>query len=602
MTTQRRRRALHGGALIAAFIAACAPVAIASERSEASALGSVIEDFELRDYYGQPRRLADFGDRPMVVVAFLGIDCPLVKHYARRLGELANEYEPLGVQFIGINSNRQDSIGSLASFARQYQLSFPILKDPDQAIADRFGATRTPEVFVLDRQRIVRYRGRVDDQYGVGFGRPKALRRDLAEAMAELLEGHEVSVPRTEVAGCLIGRSPRIEPHGEVTYSRQISRILARHCVECHRPGEVGPFPLTSFDEVAPWAPMIREVLDQGRMPPWFADPRYGKFSNDSRLSDEDRALVFKWVANGAPEGDRAELSPPPKFIDGWRMEQPDVVLAMREEPITIPATGRMDYQVFMIDPGFSDDVWVQAAEARPGNRAVVHHHVAYFVPPGADARISQVTNQIAGYAPGTPPFAYAPGTALRIPGGSKIVFQMHYTPIGVEQQDLSYLGLKFADPRTVVREVHNEIAGNLGIRIPAGEADYRLTAERRFRRDTLLLNLAPHMHLRGKAFRFEIERPDGTREVLLDVPRYDFNWQLRYDLAEPLLVRAGSRLHCFARFDNSADNPNNPDATVEVRFGEQSWEEMMFGVYQTVDPPENASAKGPFSSEAGGN
>jgi len=518
-------------------------------------------------------------------VAFLGIDCPLVKHYVRPLTALATEYESRGVQFIGVNSNLQDSIPRIAQFARQNEIEFPLLKDADHRLAERFGATRTPEVFVLDRGRKVRYHGRVDDQFGVGFRRNDATRRDLAVALDELLAGRDVSVPSTEPAGCLIGRAPKVEPQGDVTYSRQVARIMAGHCVECHRPGEVGPFPLTSYDEVAGWAPMIGEVVSQGRMPPWFADPRYGRFANDCRLSDRDRALLLAWVENGAPEGDPAELPAPPKFTEGWRMPEPDVVFAMSEEPFTVAATGVLDYESFEIDPGFTEDKWVQAAEARPGNRAVVHHHVAYFVPPGADRRISQVANQIAGYAPGTPPFEYPRGTALRIPAGSKIVFQMHYTPVGVEQQDRSYVGLKFADPQSVEREVKNEITGNMGIRIPPGASDHTLTSDRRFRRDTLLLNLAPHMHLRGKAFRFELVRADGSRDVLLDVPQYDFNWQLRYDLAEPLLVPKGSRLVCTGVFDNSADNPNNPDPTIEVRFGEQTWDEMMFGVYQTVEP-----------------
>jgi hypothetical protein len=259
----------------------------------------------------------------------------------------------------------------------------------------------------------------------------------------------------------------------------------------------------------------------------------------------------------------------------------------MSEEPFTVAAEGTEEYQFFTVDPGFEEDVWVQAAEARPGNRAVVHHHVAFFLPQGADRQLSQVKNQIAGYAPGSPPFVFPPGTALKIPARSKIGFQMHYTPVGTPQQDRSSLGLVFADPKTVRREIKNSIVGNLAIHIPAGEPDYRLEARHTFRKDALLLNLAPHLHVRGKAFRFELELPDGRRSVLLDVPNYDFNWQLRYDLAEPLRIPAGSRMTCYARWDNSADNPKNPNSSAEVTFGEQTWDEMMFGVYQTIDPLE---------------
>ena len=204
-------------------------------------------------------------------------------------------------------------------------------------------------------------------------------------------------------------------PHGEVTYTNQIVRIINRRCLECHRTGELGPFPLDGYEEVAGWAAMIREVVDQGRMPPWPADPQYGKFANDARLTDEERALINTWVANGAPQGDLSQLPERPRFVEGSRIAQPDLVLHMSDEPIEVAATGVMDYKYFELDPGFKTDVWIKAAEARPGNRAVVHHHVAYFVPPGGDMRgIDQVKNQIAGYAPGTPPFVFPPGVAMR--------------------------------------------------------------------------------------------------------------------------------------------------------------------------------------------
>jgi hypothetical protein len=285
-------------------------------------------------------------------------------------------------------------------------------------------------------------------------------------------------------------------------------------------------------------------------------------------------------------------LPPPAQFVEGWRISKPDLVLSMAEKPFAVPATGVVDYHYFEADPGFKTDVWVKAAEARPGNRAVVHHHVAYFVPPGGDKMgIDQIKNQIAGYAPGTPPFVFPDGVAMRIPAGSKIVFQVHYTPCGTPQTDSSSLGLVFAEPASVKQAVRGEMVGNISIRIPPGDADYHLDASRKMRRDTLVLNLAPHMHLRGKSFRFELEGPDGQRETLLDVPRYDFNWQLRYDLAKPLVFPKGSRLHCYATFDNSEANPLNPDPAREVRFGEQSWEEMMFGIFQVLEPVDLATA-----------
>lgn len=571
-----------------------------SGETPAAAPPAAVAPFELRDYRGKIHAWPGETRSAFTVVVMLGTDCPLVRLYAPRLAQLAAEFDARGVRFLGVNANRQDTLTKIGHWARQAGVSFPVLKDGDQRVMAAFGATRTPEVFLLDAQGRVRYHGRVDDQYGVGVQRRAPLRQDLRIALEQCLAGQEVSQPVTELAGCLIGRLPSGEPGGGVTYSNQIARLLEQRCVECHRAGQIGPFPLTNYDEVAGWADMIGEVVQQRRMPPWFADPAHGQFLNSARLSDEEVALIESWVTHGAPEGDRTLLPPPRQYVDGWRIDQPDLVVHMSQEPFVVQAEGVEDYQTFEVDPGFTEDRWIQAAEARPGNRSVVHHHLAYFVVPGEDRQIAQVKNQIAGYAPGTPPFVYPPGTALRIPKGAKILFQMHYTPVGTEQTDRSSLGLIFADPASVQHEVRNEIVGNIAIRIPPGASDYHLAAKRRFRREVTMINLAPHMHLRGRSFRFELELADGSREVLLDVPRYDFNWQLRYDLAEPRVLPAGSRLHCFAGYDNSADNPANPDPTAEVTFGEQTSDEMMFGVFQTVVPVQRPSAPEPGEERVG--
>lgn len=582
---------ITGGLVVTLFMT---PLA---QGGEGPILGRRIDDFSLRDFRGKPHDLAALHDRPAIVIVFLGTDCPLVQLYAPRLVRLEKDLTAKGVPLWAINSNRQDTITQIGHFANRHHVTFPILKDPNGQIADRFGATRTPEAFVLDREQRVRYHGRIDDQYGVGVRRPEPKGTELADAVSDLLAGRPVRQPETKVEGCLIGRAPRVAPRGEITYSKQVARIVANHCLECHRPNEIGPFPLTNYKEVAGWAEMIREVVEAGRMPPWFADPRHGQFANDCRLSARERADLLAWIANGVPEGDPADLPKSVPFVDGWRIRQPDRVIYMRDRPFVVPAEGLVDYQSFEVDPGFTSDVWIQAAEARPGNRSVVHHHVAYFVPPKESRTISQVAHQIAGYAPGTPPFRYPPGTALKIPAGSKIVFQLHYTPVGTPQEDRSSLGIIFADPSQVTHEVKNKVALNFRIKIPPGESRYRVNSHYDFNQEQTLVNLAPHMHLRGKSFRFDLVRPDGQVEVLLDVPRYDFNWQLRYDLAQPLKVPAGCKMVCTGIFDNSADNPSNPDPSITVRFGEQTWNEMMVGVFQTVEPVTR-----PLSAAGGGN
>jgi peroxiredoxin len=556
-----------------------------------------IENFSLRDYRGKVRSLDEFAHAKLVVVAFLGVECPLAKLYGPRLQELHEEFAKRGVAFLGIDANRQDSITEVAAYARIHGIQFPVLKDAGNEVADVFGALRTPEVFVLDAQRKVRYWGRIDDQYGQGansgYAKPKVQTRNLAQALDELLAGGEVSAPITEAKGCIIGRVPKIDAHGEVTYSNQIARILQARCVSCHRPGEIAPFPLMQYDEVVGWAPMMREVISEGRMPPWFADPAHGQFANDARLSDEQKQLFYTWVDNGCPEGNAADLPEPRQWVTGWQIPQPDQVVYMSEEPYTVAAEGVVEYQYFTADPGWTEDKWVQAAEARPDNRAVVHHIIASIIPPSSDgdgpARARG--GMLAGYAPGGGVRVNPPGVATFVPAGSKLRFQMHYTPNGSVQKDRSYIGVVFADAKTVRKRIRGGTPMNHGFAIPPGDPHYKVTSEHHFAEDTDLIWMAPHMHLRGSAFRYEAAYPDGKREILLDVPKFDFNWQLRYLLAEPKRMPAGTTMHCTAYFDNSADNLANPNPNETVRWGDQTWEEMMIGWFGSVAVNEDLQA-----------
>ena len=459
----------------------------------------------------------------------------------------------------------------------------------------------TPEAFLLDRDRVVRDWGRIDDQYGfktgAGYVKPKLNERFLANALEEVLAGKPVTKPVVKADGCLIGRVKH-QPHGDVTYSNQIARILNSRCVSCHRAGEVAPFAMTSYDEVQGWAEMIGEVVSEGRMPPWFADPQFGHFANEARLTDDEKSLIATWINNGAPEGDKSQLPEPPKFVDGWQMGTPDQIVYMRDEPFDVPAEGVVRYQFFRVDPGWTEDKWVQASEARPGNRGVVHHIIVFASREGED-ELGGGRGGLAGYAPGTQPHINQPGTAVFVPAGSKLVFQLHYTPNGSAQQDRSAVGFKFADPKSVKRTLRDGLVGDVAFKIPAFDGNFEVKGRHRFLKDTMLLSLMPHMHLRGKSFKFEAQYPDGTKEVLLDVPQYDFNWQLRYYLSEPKLMPKNTRLECTAHFDNSAENLANPDPTATVSFGEQTWEEMMFGFYTAIDPKEDRTA-GKVASGAG--
>jgi mono/diheme cytochrome c family protein len=541
-----------------------------------------VADFTLPDVHRRPRSLDGFKDKKAFVVVFLGTECPLANLYVPTLIDLHKAYAGKGVQFLAVNANAQDGFTAVAAHAQEREVPFPVLKDYDRRAADALGARRTPEAFLLDAGRGIRYHGRIDDQYGIGYRRAEPRRRDLKEALDELLAGKPVSTPATEVSGCLIGRATEPAVAGEVTYARQVSRLLQKRCQECHRPGESGPMALLTYDDARSWADTIREVVLEERMPPWYADPRFGHFANDRRLSPEEADLLLAWVKQGCPKGDDKDLPPPAKFPRGWRVGEPDAVYRMGEE-FKVPAKGVLPYKQFLVDPQFKEDRWVQAAEARPGNRAVVHHILVYILAPGKRLYDSDGTAAtLVGWAPGDMPAVYPRGTAKRIPAGSRLLFEVHYTPNGKEQTDRSSVGVVFArEPPEYV--VETNILANVRLRIPPRAADHREEFRYTFREDARLYSFMPHMHLRGARARYEVAYPDGRTQTLLSVPDYDFNWQSVYRFAEPIPVPRGAKITFVAHWDNSADNPRNPDPNQEVRYGLQTWEEMMNGWMEVV-------------------
>jgi peroxiredoxin len=569
---------------ILAVLCVALPLAAGANESP-SVVGKQIDSFQLNDIHGQPHKLDEWREKSVLVVVFMGTECPLARQYAPRLQELADRFAEKSVAVVFINSNQQDSLTELQHFEKSNDLRLTILKDLRNRLADQFGAQRTPEAFVLDGQRKVAYHGRIDDQFTYGRQKPKVEHEYVREAIEALLSGKDVAVKETEAHGCHIGRILKPDASSPVTYSNQIVRIFNEHCVACHRPGEIGPFSLTSYEEVVGWAEMIAEVVEDQRMPPWHADPKHGKFANDSRLSDEEKKLIADWVAAGAPEGDRTQLPPPPKFTEGWQIGTPDDVFYIAEKPFPVPARGEVKYQYFTVDPGFKEDKWIQAAECRAGNRSVVHHIIVGVIPLNGKGRnIGGLHSEwLTATAPGARPLVCRDGYAKLIPAGSKLVFQMHYTPNGQATTDRSCVGFKYIDASLVKKQVGTDKAATQNFVIPPGAEDHRVEANHKFDRDSLLLAMFPHMHLRGKSFRYTLVYPDGQREVLLDVPHYDFNWQNGYELVEPKRIPAGSRMFCEASFDNSTKNLANPDPTKSVRWGDQTWEEMMIGYFDVA-------------------
>ncbi len=512
------------------------------------------------------------------VVCFLGVECPLARLYGPRLQRLSREFADQGVRFVGINSNLQDSPADIKQYSRQHQISFPIVKDARQSLAKQFGAKRTPEVFVVDSSNHVRYRGRIDDQYEPGLSRSAPTRHDLRAAIASVLAGKKAPVALTEAVGCLItfrkSADHAIAPTSAVTFAGDIAPLLNRHCVECHREGEIGPFALIDYDEVIGWGQMMLEVIEQNRMPPWHADPKHGEFVGARRVPQSDRETLAAWVEQGMPLGNKQDLPPKPKRAGGWHLPSPpDVVLNMRERPFVVPPEGTVEYQYFVVDPNWEADRWVRAAQVLPGNTSVVHHSIVFVRPP--DGSSLDGVGWMGGYVPGQRAAALPPGHARLIPARSKLVFQMHYTPNGRQTDDVTRVGVWFSKPDQVTHKVTTRIAINHDFEIPPGAKDYAVDLDLDgFASDARLLGVMPHMHLRGKSFRLDAHRLESD-ETLLSVPEYDFNWQHFYQLQTPLALKDVDVLRMQARFDNSADNVANPDPESFVSWGDQTWQEM---------------------------
>jgi hypothetical protein len=375
------------------------------------------------------------------------------------------------------------------------------------------------------------------------------------------------------------------------TYSKDVAPILNSRCVECHRAGEIGPMALTNYREVRPWAKSIKERVVSRAMPPWLADAHYGQFRNDRSMPQKEIDTLVSWVDAGSPEGDPKDVPAAPKFEEGWDIPKPDVTFDIGQD-YAVPAEGTVAYQYFRVPTNFTEDKWIQAAEIRPTNRAATHHVIVFVAGPGEKGigGGGQEGNLLVGIGPGEQPMVFEPGVAKLVKAGSTFVFQMHFTPNGKAFTDRTYVGLKFAsEPPKYRADVGMAVQFNF--KIPAGDPSYEVHSTWTAKKDVELVSLMPHMHKRGKDFKYTATYPDGRQEVLLNVPKYDFNWQLTYDLKEKMTLPVGTRIDCVAHFDNSPNNKYNPDPTKDVRWGDQTWEEMMIGFFTYLTPNVPAAA-----------
>jgi hypothetical protein len=405
-------------------------------------------------------------------------------------------------------------------------------------------------------------------------------------------------------------------PTPSPTYYKDVLPVLQKNCQGCHRPGEAAPMSFLEYKTTRPWARAIKSAVQVKKMPPWLADPHFGKFANDRSLSETDRNTLVAWVDAGAPEGNPKDGPEPVDFVEGWNIGKPDLVYTM-PRAFEVPATGTIEYQYVVIPSNLTEDRWIQMAEVRPGNRTVVHHVIAFIRPKGskwladaepgvpfvpgknvrrrsgegggapADQESAQQLLQselLVGFAPGMPAQICPPGVAKLLPVGSDIVLQLHYTTTGTAAADQTSIGLVFAKEPPQRREL-TLAAGNYFFAIPPGDPNYEVKSQIVLHDDAELVNLMPHMHLRGKDFIYKVVYPTGETETLLSVPKYDFSWQLVYVLRNPAPLPKGSRIECVAHFDNSINNPYNPNPGALVHFGDQTWDEMMIGWFDVTIP-----------------
>jgi hypothetical protein len=407
-----------------------------------------------------------------------------------------------------------------------------------------------------------------------------------------------------------------------VTFTKDVAPIIQKNCVVCHRPGEIAPMTFMDYKEVRPWARSIREKVVSREMPPWFADPKYGEFSNDCRLSSKEIDTIVAWVEGGAKEGDLKDMPPNPKFTTGWQIGQPDVVLPMTVE-FNVPAEGAVPYKYFAVPTNYTEDKYVQFAEIRQGDRTHVHHVIISVRYPGSgplpaageitpSARrpqsagdgqqrsVEDSDGRLVGWAPGEAPLILRDGQAKLIRKGSVLVFQVHYTTNGEPGKDRTSVGLIFSNVPVQKRVITaGAVARNL--EIPPGEPNYESTASFTFKEDSHIDSLHPHMHVRGKDFLYRLVYPDGTSKILLSVPRFDFGWQLTYVFKEEVAAPKGSRLEVVAHHDNSIKNKFNPDPTKTVYWGDQTWDEMMIGYFDyTLDKQDLRKSQPQAASSSG--
>lgn len=553
----------------------------AENRPVQPAPGDAVSDFALLDHRGAFHQLYYYAKDPQtraIVLFVQGNGCPLVRKRVPELKRMRDAYATNGVVFWMINANPQDERAEVAKEAAEFGIDLPILLDETQLVAQGLNINRTAEAIVIEPNTWrIRYRGAIDDRLSYETQKPEAGHEYLKNALDALLAGKPIDTAVTTSPGCAVTFAKN-EP---ASYSKVIAPMLKANCVGCHTRGGIAPFAMSSYDKVRGWSDMIREVLVTRRMPPWQADPHVGKFGNDFSISPAQTRTLVEWIDAGMPRGNGEDpLAGYQPELPEWKLGTPDFAVNIPEQ--SVAAEGVFDYRYVTVDAPNTEDVWLRAVEIIPGNKSVLHHIIATTIMPGEDRDKHQ--KALAGYAPGMGPDLLPPGTGRLLKAGSKIIFQLHYTASGKAEMDRSRLGL-FVAKAPPEHELRSSVLIDFKFKIPPGDREFVARKSRRFDKDALLYSMNPHMHLRGKWMRYSALYPDGTEEILLNVPNYRFDWQRNYELKEPKRLPKGTQLVVEAAWDNSALNLNNPDPAKAVGWGDQTFNEMFYASYRYTYP-----------------
>jgi AhpC/TSA family len=536
-----------------------------------------VDNFVLLDHQGEAQELYYDKDAKAIVLIVQGNGCQIIRSLTPDFQSLQEDYARKGVRMMMINANQQDDRASIAKEAQEWSLDMPILHDTAQIIGRSLELTRTGEVLVIDPQsRELVYRGALNDRVDYERQKKNASTTYVRDVLDDMIKGRAVAYKEVNGPGCLINFE---ESDGsQVSYASDIAPILQENCTGCHSEGGIAPWAMTDYKMIKGFAPMIREVLRTKRMPPWHADPEIGKFTGNHGLPDEQLATLVSWLEAGAPRGEGDDpLQLPKPAREMWALGEPDLIMQL--PAFDVPASGEVDYQYPIVQNPLDHGVWVAAGTIVPGDPKAVHHVLVGSIDekPEGGKRGEVFDNYIMGYAPGNESGLMPEGTGVYVPAGGYFAFQVHYTPYGRASVDETQIGLYIADetPNNYLRQ---HVVVNADIAITPHESAHEEVAYFEFWDDATIHWLVPHAHYRGKSATFELAYPDGRTELILSVPNYDFNWQRTYEFEEPVKVPAGTRIIHRMVYDNSSNNPGNPDPGRKVPWGLQSWDEMLYG------------------------